>query len=681
MRSVESPREARRAAPTSIGFAIAAALFGFFSPRPTLSQQPLGIEFTVNQYLPNYQHTPRIACSAIGRCIVTFYDLRSDTEGHISGALLAEDGGAVVRQRFLEEPIADSSPAFSSVAWVNPEAAWVMLGRNFVYEPAEIRVRPFDSELRELGPESAVSDETGIQYGEFAVQTDGRLGVGFVRGEGASPGLGVRFQMADGTAQPFGPSVGVSQDPPCSGCTSTFPDVATNQAGEFVVVWQEDEPLDGSGAGVFGRRFNREGIPLGPAFGLATFTLGDQLHPAVTMDGQGNFVAVWMGGYVESFDILARRFDQNGLPLGPEFVVNEETHDAQTFPDVSGDLYGNWVVAWESVNVPLDAYREIWVRAFRPDGTPAGDDVHVNPDPSDDALEDFGQQVSLSDSGTFTVAWTTYFADANRAEDTRAARFVMPCVEDASTACLDDGRFQVRALWHAASRGYGTARVRESTDETAILTFFGDDTLEIVAKVLDGCGTNGRFWVYAAGLTDVETTLLVTDTTTGAVWSNVNPNGTVHPAILDTGAIDGCGVNAATSVDAAPASPNPATSKIAGLLGEHGLSLARGRYEITATFTAPGEATGSATPVPLSDSSGAFWFFGEENLELVVKLVDVCAELGEDWFYVAGLTNLEVELTVLDVASGEERRYRNPQGRTFLPIRESFPAASCGGGH
>jgi hypothetical protein len=37
-----------------------------------------------------------------------------------------------------------------------------------------------------------------------------------------------------------------------------------------------------------------------------------------------------------------------------------------------------------------------------------------------------------------------------------------------------------------------------------------------VVKVLDGCNFTPNFWVFAAGLTDQEVLLTVTDTKTGA---------------------------------------------------------------------------------------------------------------------------------------------------------------------
>ncbi|MCP3912436.1 MAG: hypothetical protein GY713_15945, partial [Actinomycetia bacterium] len=62
----------------------------------------------------------------------------------------------------------------------------------------------------------------------------------------------------------------------------------------------------------------------------------------------------------------------------------------------------------------------------------------------------------------------------------------------------------------------------------------GPDNVEVVVKVLDGCGENGRFWVFATGLTNVAVELTVTDLETGAVRSYSNPQGRPFVPILDT---------------------------------------------------------------------------------------------------------------------------------------------------
>jgi hypothetical protein len=66
------------------------------------------------------------------------------------------------------------------------------------------------------------------------------------------------------------------------------------------------------------------------------------------------------------------------------------------------------------------------------------------------------------------------------------------------------------------------------------------DVGELNVKLLDACGFNGRYWVFASGSTNVEVTLTVTDTKTGAVRQYLNPQGRLLVTVADTSAVATC---------------------------------------------------------------------------------------------------------------------------------------------
>ena len=80
---------------------------------------------------------------------------------------------------------------------------------------------------------------------------------------------------------------------------------------------------------------------------------------------------------------------------------------------------------------------------------------------------------------------------------------------------------------------FGLARA--ITTATGAFWFFDPTNLELVVKVLDGRSVNGKFWVFYGSLTNVEFTLTVTDTLTGAVKTYFNPQGQLG-GVADTGA-------------------------------------------------------------------------------------------------------------------------------------------------
>jgi hypothetical protein len=101
------------------------------------------------------------------------------------------------------------------------------------------------------------------------------------------------------------------------------------------------------------------------------------------------------------------------------------------------------------------------------------------------------------------------------------------------------------------------------------------------------------------------------------------------------------------------------------------LCLQGGRFRVEAAWrTATAQGVGTARPE--TADSGSFWFFSPNNLELLVKVLDACrSDTPKYWVFAAGLTNVEVELTVTDTATGAERRYRSTRGVPFAPILDT----------
>lgn len=114
------------------------------------------------------------------------------------------------------------------------------------------------------------------------------------------------------------------------------------------------------------------------------------------------------------------------------------------------------------------------------------------------------------------------------------------CVPGANTLCLSGGRFRVQVAWRRSDGQSGPGNAVALTGDTGYFWFFNEANVEMVIKVLDACGLNQSFWVFAGGLTDVRTEIRVTDTRTGATKTYVNPQGTAFRPIQDTGAFGGC---------------------------------------------------------------------------------------------------------------------------------------------
>jgi hypothetical protein len=99
-----------------------------------------------------------------------------------------------------------------------------------------------------------------------------------------------------------------------------------------------------------------------------------------------------------------------------------------------------------------------------------------------------------------------------------------PCTANATTLCLAASRFAVSVTWKTdAATGSGTAV--PLTADTGYFWFFGSSNIELMVKVLDARSINGKFWVFYGALSNVEYTITVRDTETGATKTYTNPPG------------------------------------------------------------------------------------------------------------------------------------------------------------
>jgi hypothetical protein len=111
------------------------------------------------------------------------------------------------------------------------------------------------------------------------------------------------------------------------------------------------------------------------------------------------------------------------------------------------------------------------------------------------------------------------------------------CTPNATTLCLNGGRFQVTTNYATAAGQSGAGMAVSLTSDSGYFWFFNSANIELAVKVLDACGlTPPHFWVFAGGLTNVQVTLDVLDTQTGAEKTYVNPLGTAFAPIQDTSA-------------------------------------------------------------------------------------------------------------------------------------------------
>ncbi len=266
----------------------------------------------------------------------------------------------------------------------------------------------------------------------------------------------------------------------------------------------------------------------------------------------------------------------------------------------------------------------------------------------------------------------------------------LACMPDDETLCLLDGRFQVDVDWKDAAGNpktlssatqTGSGKAHTLSNDTGTFWLFGDQQHEVLVKILNGCPFNNSYWLFAAIATNVEYTLTVTDTEVGAVKQYFNPLFNDSAAIVDTAAFDTCAT--ATTTTASPVSPPQPIVFDAGEAGTcisdaNTLCLFSNRFAVQVDWTVSESNTGSGTAVSLTNESGYFWFFSEDNIELIFNTYDGRGVNGNFWYFFSVTNNVEYEVRVTDTITNETQVYANPLG-SFPPATLDTGDPNCSG--
>lgn len=224
--------------------------------------------------------------------------------------------------------------------------------------------------------------------------------------DGDAWGVYAQRYAADGASR--GPEFRVNQD---TANSQWYPNVASSAGGDFVIVWTSSLQ-DGSGDGVFARRYDAGGAPLGDEFRVNATTEDHQRHSTVAMDPAGAFVVVWSGygqAGVADWDIYAQRYGASGEKQGDEFRVNGTTAGQQQFPSLAVDAQGRFVVAW-TTDGQDGSGTAVYGRQYDADGTSRGEEFQVN---TETAGNQQYARVAAAAGGDFVVAWASANQDGS----------------------------------------------------------------------------------------------------------------------------------------------------------------------------------------------------------------------------------------------------------------------------
>ena len=132
---------------------------------------------------------------------------------------------------------------------------------------------------------------------------------------------------------------------------------------------------------------------------------------------------------------------------------------------------------------------------------------------------------------------------ASPASATRLAAGAATNCTPSGPALTLSGGYTVSMCYETSAGAVGQARDWGlDSSQSALLYFFDRNNVEVLIKVLDGCGVNGHRWVFVAPVTDLAFNLHV-ESPAGERWTHRNRLGQTADAAGDTSAFP-CGASA-----------------------------------------------------------------------------------------------------------------------------------------
>ncbi|MEO0338938.1 MAG: hypothetical protein AAF242_06965, partial [Bacteroidota bacterium] len=195
-----------------------------------------------------------------------------------------------------------------------------------------------------------------------------------------------------------------------------FPDIAIDDAGRFVIAWQEEvdniwqifyRAYSASNVGGFEIQLTGFTVPTPiPPPSPPPFFRAHQRRPSISAEKDGNCVLAWQ----DSFNISAILLDTEGFLSRPEFQIGATADTVlQAYPDAAIADNGDFAVVWQSTTQDGDG-TGIYAQLFNASGTPKAPEFRVN---STVAGNQTGPAIAMSPSGEFVVVWSSYGTDGD----------------------------------------------------------------------------------------------------------------------------------------------------------------------------------------------------------------------------------------------------------------------------
>lgn len=204
----------------------------------------------------------------------------------------------------------------------------------------------------------------------------------------------------------------------------------------------------------------------------------------------------------------------------------------------------------------------------------------------------------------------------------------------------------------------GCSLFSTALSETAVFTFGDPKVVELLVRVSDARPFENRIHIFLGGLSDVEFSVVVTDSLTGIVHQYDKPANQLI-GVIDRNTFPASNDGLRGAFDSLKVAPNAESSTI---------RLLNNRFEVRMRyrnpFTTPaGEGYMNARSIASSPTTETAVFFFDENIgsaEWMVRFSDARPFENRIDLFHGGLSDVEFTVEVLDTQTGQRKEYHKP---------------------
>lgn len=224
----------------------------------------------------------------------------------------------------ISNSLFDHSPGVATDGQGNSVVVWTRI----VLPKATVVARRFDPQGRPLGGILQVT-ASGSQP-TVAMNSRGDFAVAWLDTLGAKPGAGypMRVQLFASNGVKVGRTTQLNTPVETQ---SSLPVLGIDDNGSFAVTWS-------SRSGVFLRRFNAQGAPLGSQ----TLVDSNAYECSLAMRPDGSFIL-----FRHALNLLARRYGADGEPGGEDVQINRTAVNSTQSLNIAATQDGGFIAAWD----------------------------------------------------------------------------------------------------------------------------------------------------------------------------------------------------------------------------------------------------------------------------------------------------------------------------------------------